>query len=149
MDAAENNGATALHHALSECTPTAVRVLLEAGAALNTPPGDGTVPSILWLAIRNPIDPAAVRAILLRGAELHDHEDVPVCPRPEVAQYLHGKYRRRNLVDLSEICFGTHPRVGAASPVSVLAGFPQITEFIVRHALPRVARTDRDEVELF
>jgi hypothetical protein len=140
---------TALHHALEARQPKSVAVLLEAGADPNIPYHSyQQAPSVLRFALEYNVGGGAIQARLCAGAELRRHESVP-CLEPAVDVYLRDTYRHCEASKLRRFCDGTHPRLGLGSPVGLLAGFPQIAEFIVRHALPRVAATGADDVQLY
>jgi ankyrin repeat protein len=113
----------ALHLAVEKGSREIVRLLLAAGANPNsrTSPND----SILHVACKSKrLD--LILTLLLAGTEIE----------PSIHQWL-LQHRMPHLLH-PQIAFasGTHSRLGSASAIQLLTGFPQLLHFITFHSLP-------------
>jgi ankyrin repeat protein len=112
-------------------TADVVEVLLHSGAAVNKVGRYGWTPLARACCRENV---AAIVALLRAGANIHasyryGYLAVDHTHRPEVIEIMSREYRR----DMRTVALGISTQ---SSPLSLLAGFGHITEFIVAMSLP-------------
>jgi ankyrin repeat protein len=124
-----------------------VRTLLDAGADKD---GDnsyqGETPfmaACMWARVD------VMKLLVARGANKYNTNSMGWSPRVYAefgSAEAQPALRSMHLADASSFCRGTHPRLGADSPVSLLVGFPGIMAFIVDRAIQVKGRNPPPEL---
>jgi ankyrin repeat protein len=126
-EATSDSGCTALHQACYNGHADVVRVLLRAGVVVKHTKGWGR--SALHMACARE-QWEIVKMLLYAGAII---SDMPLLPHPEkvyeIAESISQKYRR-------DACLFALGIGDASCPMSLLAGFPHIVQFIVAVVAP-------------